>query len=399
MRFTFQEDAVKLSNLPWEFLYRPDEETITGYFLAAETKLTLFRVMPRDDPYTRPYKEALRVLVAFGEPQELATVSGSNSNKEVIRTDMTDFFTRLGVKFEFLDEATLDSLKKKIETFKPHVLHFIGHGLMGSRDGNGVVKDNRIGLLNEQKNLYFCRDSLFVNNLGDKENRSLRLVVLQLNDCKHAEQSQMADYSASFAGMAPALIKAEIPAVVLMQFPMYFKLARKFNESLYTQLAEGNDIDLAVQEGRKKIYDDPDYFETPIFGTPVLYVVREDGIVERGQTKTSQTESREQISTDSGQKKSPRSGFDGNVLEKAATTSEKPPVDAGYLRKRGTLKADELGLNAEQRAGLGKIYSGLFMEKTSGNGDYKKILEIAMGEISDLQIQDVIFEMLKELEA
>ena len=398
VRFTFQKNAAKLANLPWEFLYRPDEETITGYFLAAETKLTLFRFMPRSfQEEMHPYKEALRVLVAFGEPPNPPPGSTVNSNKDAIKADMNEFFTRLGVKSEFLDEATFESLPKKIDSFRPHVLHYIGHGLMGRRDANGLVNDSRIGLLNDQSGLFFCRDSQFVNYLGQKENRNLRLVVLQLNDCKHTEQSAFADYSTSFAGMAPALIQADIPAVVLMQFPVFYKLAKKFNDSFYSQLAEGNDIDLAVQEGRKKIYDDPDYFETPIFGTPVLYVVREDGIVEPGKTKSGQSESREQVSTFAGQKKTPDQA--DTEQKKSVTKGAKTAVDAGYLWKRGTQKADEMGLVPQQLNSLGTIYSSLFQEKISGNGNYRQVLESAMATNTDLDIQKVIAEMLNELEA
>ena len=268
---------------------------------------------------------------------------------------------------------------------------------MGRRDANGLVNDSRIGLLNDQNSLFFCRDSQFVNYLGQKENRSLRLVVLQLNDCKHTEQSQFADYSTSFAGMAPALIQSDIPAVVLMQFPVFYKLAKKFNDSFYTQLAEGNDIDLAVQEGRKKIYDDPDYFETPIFGTPILYVVREDRIVEPGKTTTGQSEGRGQVSTDAGQKKP--TGLVIDAPKKGSAPGAKTVVDAGYLWKRGTQKSDELGLNSQQLNALGTIYSSLFQEKVSGSGNYQQVLESAMATNPDLEIQKVIAEMLNELEA
>jgi hypothetical protein len=197
--------------------------------------------------------------------------------------------------------------------------------------------------------------------------------------------------------MAPALIQADIPAVVLMQFPVFYKLAKKFNDSFYSQLAEGNDIDLAVQEGRKKIYDDPDYFETPIFGTPVLYVVREDGIVEPGKTKSGQSESREQVSTFAGQKKTPDQA--DTEQKKSVTKGAKTAVDAGYLWKRGTQKADEMGLDPQQLNSLGTIYSSLFQEKISGNGNYRQVLESAMATNTDLDIQKVIAEMLNELEA
>ncbi len=392
LRFTFQRNAVKLATLPWEFLYRPDEETIKGYFLAAETKLTLFRYMPRGGGSDfEKLREPLKVLVAFAEPPELPGGTSVITNKDAIKKELGNCFKRLGVKSDFLDDAKLETLKKRIDSYKPHVLHFIGHGLMGRRDINGVVSDNRIGLLNEENNLYFYRDSLFVNNLTSAENNNLRLVVLQLNDCDHrAERAQYADYSSSFAGIARPLIESGISAVVAMQFPVSFKLAMKFNESFYARLAEGNDIDLAVQQGRKMIYDDSNYFETPVFGTPILYVVREDGIVEPGQTKPEEPERREGLSA-------------GTPLPVPDQTKAGEPVkkqvkDAGYLRNRGQEKSQELGLSAEQRASLGKIYSKLFAEKTTGSGNYRQVLEQAMTEFTDLQIQDVIFAMLGELE-
>lgn len=84
--------------------------------------------------------------------------------------------------------------------------------------------------------------------------------------------------SGPFAGIAPALVRAGLPAVVAMQAPMPDASATRFSRTLYAALADGLSLDAAVTEGRKAValyagMDQPDW------AIPVLYLRAPDGIL------------------------------------------------------------------------------------------------------------------------
>ncbi len=397
VRLYFQEEAVALSSLPWEFMYKPEEETQKGYFLSTKTELTLFRYMPGVGRSAA--KEQLRVLVAFAEPagekllstdgKELLTPEGDPLTIERMKQDMETVFKKLNIEAKFLPAPTADSLPACLKDFNPHVLHFVGHGLM-----NKERLDSRIGILNAQGRLIPCPETLFAQYLDEAAKTDLRLVLLHLTECSHAFRDvNMAQHYATFSGTALALLKGNIPAVVAMQFPMKNEVAKKFYESFYAELAQGNSIDSAVQSGRQKIDLDPEYYETPIFATPVLFVQKENGVVEKkvegaGQSRPSDTS---RIDMPQEQKTQPVP-----VAPSAPTTA--PTVDLSKLRKRADAQVAELGLAKEQQDAVGKIISQLYQEKR-GQGNYKGVLDNAIGEYSDYQVQQVIFAMVQELEA
>jgi hypothetical protein len=79
-----------------------------------------------------------------------------------------------------------------------------------------------------------------------------------------------------FRSMAPALIRAQVPAVVAMQFPVQQDAARYFAVEFYRALVEGFPIDACLTEGRKAVL-----FGTGIdnanWGIPVAYTRAPDG--------------------------------------------------------------------------------------------------------------------------
>ncbi len=79
-----------------------------------------------------------------------------------------------------------------------------------------------------------------------------------------------------FRSIAPALMRAQVPAVVAMQFPVQQDAARFFAVEFYRALVEGFPIDACLTEGRKAVL-----FNTGIdnanWGIPVAYTRAADG--------------------------------------------------------------------------------------------------------------------------
>src|SRR4051812_49526156 len=106
--------------------------------------------------------------------------------------------------------------------------------------------------------------------LGIMLNRSgVRLVVLDA--CQGGKLS-----TEPFRGMAPALIRAQVPAVVAMQFSVPEEATRAFANEFYRALAEGFPIDACVTEGRKAVMNATGLSRAD-WGIPVIYTRAHDG--------------------------------------------------------------------------------------------------------------------------
>jgi len=128
-----------------------------------------------------------------------------------------------------LPNATAKSLERKIRTWKPHVVHFIGHADVGVIGGYivteaGTGKDERV--------------------YGEDFGRWLKESGVQLaviSGCK----------SAGLAGsVGQALCDAGVPVVIGMREPVPDWSAMAFSRAFYASLALGETIETAVEEGR-----------------------------------------------------------------------------------------------------------------------------------------------------
>ena len=101
-----------------------------------------------------------------------------------------------------------------------------------------------------------------------QDEKSLRLVVL--NSCEGARASHVDPFS----GVASALLRCGIPAVIGMQAEITDEAAITFSDRLYTALAQGFPIDAALAQSRRAIVAAGKDVE---FGTPVLFMRVADG--------------------------------------------------------------------------------------------------------------------------
>jgi hypothetical protein len=57
----------------------------------------------------------------------------------------------------------------------------------------------------------------------------------------------------AFTGTVAELVKAHIPAVIAMRYPILQPLAWNFVKTLYQKIAAGDPVDMAVQSGREQL--------------------------------------------------------------------------------------------------------------------------------------------------
>lgn len=264
VELAFAQGAGRLADFPWEYLYYPETNNHAGRFFATAVDLVLSRYMPLDEERQplKPETAPLRSLIVVSAPEDLQQVL-----PELVIEEIKKLAEAQPLIVEVLKIPTVDSFEEKLRKFRPHLLHFIGHGHFNKEGGRGEIAM----LAPDERSKLWIDDKDFAEIFRQMESIP-RLVFL------HLCESAAVDFSADFAGLAPQLIRAHIPAVVAMQYRITNKDAIIFSRNFYKELAEGKPIDHAVQVGRYKLAH-PGRYNNRIFGTPVLYMRSNDGII------------------------------------------------------------------------------------------------------------------------
>jgi len=233
IRIVFEETkeptalANQIINLPWEFLCNPHDDNT---FLATHPRIALsygyqtWLNNPLEGYATQEFP--LRVLFVHAHPSSLPDVGFTDF--------VQDILTKIGeaVKVEKLENPTPTELSNALSK-QPHVLHFLGHGKPGAL------------ALGDQPNgeTSWLEDKSLSDFLGKG---GVKLVVLQA--CEGASPLE----ESAFTGTVAELVKAHIPAVIAMRYPILQPLAWNFVKTLYQKIAAGDPVDMAVQSGQAK---------------------------------------------------------------------------------------------------------------------------------------------------
>ena len=249
------EGMTEVASLPWE-LMRPRDSLP----LVASNQTLLVRspdVMQPTEP--KPFEPPLRILLLVSNPQGSAPLNLAEERARLNRI----WGTLKDVRVDSCAPVVSDLLNKLRES-DYHVIHYMGHGRFDQATGAGALvmakEDGTLDLVSGEDLAVYLRDEL----------RLLRLVFL--NACKTASTSARSGID-PFAGIATSLIQAGVPAVVAMQFPISDKAAVTFSETFYQCIAKGDPVDVAMAEGRKKLWQ----FEE--WATPVLFLRSKDGVL------------------------------------------------------------------------------------------------------------------------
>ncbi len=239
----------QLAALPWELLY----ENGAG-FLATAANIALARYLPVPEPPTYTVQDRLRILLVVARPAKLPAIDAQEVSK------LEDALASLGTNVEHtvLNNPTPPQIQNALQQGY-HVLHFLGHGQAGklalTREGSSAA-----AAITDQQFAQLVQGRLM-----------LRLIVL--NACS---SSQPVD-GELFAGMGPALVKMQIPAVVAMQYNSVFvDTASQFSRAFYRALVNGIPVDFAVNEARQQLSAGP-LLEHRDWSTPVLYMGTRQG--------------------------------------------------------------------------------------------------------------------------
>jgi len=248
-------NAPELMDLPWEFLFdEPD-------FLSASIWTPVVRYLDVTKPATSlAVPPPLRVLGMVSSPEDVGRLDVAAERRR-IETALRPLRRRGRVELHWTQEATLESLLRKLMVGEFHIFHFVGHGAYDEVSGDGVLV-----LESEQGRSRRVTGEEIGVILND--HRPVRLAVL--NACEGARSSD----SDPFAGVAASLVRGGLPAVVAMQFEITDAAAVTFAEYFYEALTLGYPVDAATAQARQGIYASGNDVE---WGTPVLFMRSPDG--------------------------------------------------------------------------------------------------------------------------
>jgi hypothetical protein len=247
----------RLAAIPWEYMYRPDRPDRDGYYLATDSRCLLSRYIPlrAGRPALRPL-DTVRVLVMVSRPQDPRL--GEVVSKP-IEEELHEIADGLRFAIDVVHDPSADDFAAALMKYRPHLLHFMGHGEYSDRRGAGslalISPDGGTDWVDDR------RLAEIVRRVPEKP----RVIVL------HSCEGARADYAESFAGLAPQLVRNGVQCVVAMQYAVTNDTATDFSREFYTQLAARSTVDEAVQGSRLHIGarsgQDP-----RLLGIPVIYL-------------------------------------------------------------------------------------------------------------------------------
>ena len=258
------ENAPDLVALPWEFLYlRPpwDNADSELYFLALQQDISIVRHEMLDivEP-SLAAKASYRLVAAQAAPSDQPKLALAAERKAI-----EDVIGKLPqsslLQPTWVEQATRRTLRNALRT-PADILHFSGHGRAATASGQILLERADGG-----------SDPYGATQLANLVQASpLRLAIL--NACQTGDRSGANPWS----GVASALVRAGVAAVVASQYPILDTSATPLAEEIYLGVLQGLTIDEAVSNARRAIYQEIG-LQTPDWAAPVLYLRAEEGLI------------------------------------------------------------------------------------------------------------------------
>lgn len=226
--------APELHALPWEMLCEDDLP------LAASSATPFSRYLPTVEAWgnavtTRP----VRMLVAIANPTDLKEYSLTPLDSIQEQAVITAAFGGADdVQMDFLDlPITLAGLEERLRSGY-QLLHLVGHGAFSARRQQAALY-----LQDTTGKVQLVTDAQFAAMLA---RQGVRPRLVMLVTCHSATWAT----TYAWHGLAPTLVQAGIPAVIVVQGAIPLATAQTFTGTFYRALAEHGTVDLALNQAR-----------------------------------------------------------------------------------------------------------------------------------------------------
>lgn len=254
-----------IAALPWEFLRAPQTGRRASDNLATHPRVILSRRRPLWDP-AAPIRlvEPLRIQLIVSAPEDEALGPVVYEEVETALQELAGTHSdKIAPLLETLHQPTVTTIERALEEYKPHILHFIGHGRLQKVRG---IEVGELALVNSMAGPEWTMDETFAEIF---QVYSPKVVVLQA--CEGGSLGQ----AGAFVGVASQIVQRKVPVVVGMQYPISNQAAVTFAEEFYRRLSELQPVDVAVQWGRRLLGQK--FSGRRDYAAPVLFMHVEDG--------------------------------------------------------------------------------------------------------------------------
>jgi hypothetical protein len=243
-----------LKAIPWEFLVWPDFE------MAPHSKRSICRLVEGTTGKTLPTLKldaGIRIMLVVSQPTDQPAVEWIET-KTSLDAQIAAYMPEIGaerMKFQLCEASSGTAVRKEVQEFDPHIVHFIGHGQPG-----GLVFTKH-----QAKTSNLLAADAVSNVLVSK---STRLLILSACDTGNVGSD-----IAPLIPLAEQVVRAGAPAVVANQMPISLRSIHTFCGALYGELLRDGNIDWAVNVGRiaMGVAFDNAQIAAVEWGVPVLY--------------------------------------------------------------------------------------------------------------------------------
>jgi len=244
-----------LRSLPWEMMYRTDEDQPRP--LGLNPAITLVRSSAAVH-HCQPMglHLPLKILVVVCSPRKYPPL---NARKEIsgLLNRLAGLIRDAQVQVDFIHGAnTLFRMAQLMGGDQYHIVHFIGHGEERRGEVHMIMEDA------DQSAAEISPAELW-QALGGA--RLPHLVIL--NICIGGANRM----GKPFASLADVFFRSAIPAVIAHQFPIRDDSASFFASCLYESIAMGTPVDEALTYGRQILLASKDWY------TPILFLNSDNG--------------------------------------------------------------------------------------------------------------------------
>lgn len=267
VRVRLMLSGAELHNLPWEFILfnRAGGESKISDFLALMPNVSVVRHTATPLLAWRiEAKVPAKVLVAVASPNKWPKLKVEDERSLIEKALAGN--SRLEV--DSVEHVRREQLPD--QTKPAHIFHFAGHGNFETTQSSvpGAYEGKASIILEDE---YGDEDPLDAELLAVRL-REAGIRVAVLGACLTARRDDIGAWSS----LAEALLKAELGAVVGMQFPVRDGSAAIFAARFYKCLGLGLTIDEAVSAGRSAVAVSGD---ARGWATPALYLRAPDGVI------------------------------------------------------------------------------------------------------------------------
>ncbi len=273
LRLRLHLDPVELAHLPWEFMALPPAagQPKETDFLALHPQISIVRSDTVEAPArTLPDRDRVRVIAVFSSPYDQDPLD-IDREKAVLEEAVRQLNQAAGqelIAIKWTDRPANREAVQQVLSKGADIFHYAGHAIYEQAGRQGQIILEGEGEDNEYDSDFYRGEQL-AQLLRDA---GVRLAVL--GACETGRRAGQNIWS----GVAPALTRQKIPAVIAHQFKILDKNVIWLTAKVYHRLLAGYTIDEALSEARQAIYQQND-LENRDWGVPVLYLHDQTGVL------------------------------------------------------------------------------------------------------------------------